>query len=523
MNSRQLCSQIGLGLMGSVAIATATLAQDSIPVTGGFANFRDAQIFVPVPGSLDPRTVVFSGETPRSFLIRTTQGNIPLNAIFTSTTLPTLNTVPGTLPGIGDRGNVLGSLTFRGFTASGEPGIYSNIPTELNFVVTSGNFTSPFVQSYTQYQTAPTTFTQTGTIATPTSFTTTTRTLPVVLVQFQPGFAFPQSNVVENIFVPARAYLNTIVRGVSYTTNFNTALTSGSVSIPTPPGINPSGSVTATPVQTGEIFTPLTPPSTFIPGFTGLQGLDSIPPATLGRGQITPILPGNIVVGVFTFTSVPSGYWYDPPLAEAFNFTMTESPQPIGIASRVFPGMMGTETQTSLFTAISGFPQGIDADDRFTVAVEDVTLGEFSPGQILRFSDYAAELGDLLQNDKGVASFTISAIDPGVDAADPRAFPIKLEFSTPTASFEMRARGENLEETSMSAFRLFEAVEQQLIADFQTASSDSSIAHFSQEATISAIENVYRTAVWENLTDTNNSTSLNLDLSWIAPSSATPD
>lgn len=520
MNFRKLCSQIGLGLLGSVAIATPTLAQDSIPVTGGFADFRDAQIFVPQPGSADPRTVVFTNTEPRRFLIRTTQGNIPLNAIFTTTTLPTLSTLPGTLPDIGDRGNVLGTLTFRGFTNSGEPGIYSNIPTELNFTITSGNFTSPFIQRFTQYQTAPVTLTETGTIATPTSFTRTTRTLPVVLVQFQPGFSRPESRTVLNTFVPSRAYLNTIIPGVSYRTNFNTTLTGGSVSVPTPPGINPTGNVTSTPGQTGEIFTQNTITTNTIPGFGGLRGLNTIPPATIGRGQNTPFLPTTTVVGVFRFTSVPSGFWYDPPMAEAFEFNINESPQPIGVASRVFPGMMGTQVQDSLFTAISGFPQGIDADDSFTVFVEDVNLGEFGPGQVLRFSNYAAELGDLLIDGEGVSSFTVGAIEPGVNPEDPRAFPIKLEFSTPTASFEMRAQGEGIEETVISAFRLFPEVEQQLMADFEATSPNFGIAQQSQEATLAAIKAVESTFTLDNSPETTPTVTHpgdSIDLSWMMP------
>lgn len=520
MNFRKLCSHIGLGLLGSVAIASPTLAQ--IPVTGGFADFRDAQIFVPRPGSADPRTVVFTNTEPRRFLIRTTQGNIPLNAIFETTTLPTLSTLPGTLPGIGDRGNISGTLTFRGFTNSGEPGIYSNIPTELNFIITSGNFTSPFIQRYTKYQTAPVTLTETGTVATTSSFTRTTRTRPVVLVQFQPGFSRPESRIVLNTFVPSRAYLNTIIPGVSYRTNFDTTLTGGFVSIPTPPGLNPTGNVTSTPSRTGEIFTRNTITTTTIRDFGGRWGLNTRPPAAIGRGQNTPFLPTTTTFGVFTFNSVPSGFWYDPPMAEAFEFTMNESPQPIGVASRVFPGMMGMQVQDSLFTAISGFPQGIDADDSFTVFVEDVNLGEFGPGQVLRFSDYAAELGDLLINGEGVSSFVVGAIEPGVNPEDPRAFPIKLEFSTPTASFEMRAQGEGIEETTVSAFRLFPEVEQQLMADFQAASPDFGIAQKSQNAALAAVKAVERAVTLDNIPETTptvtNPTD-SVDLSWMMPSS----
>jgi hypothetical protein len=41
--------------------------------------------------------------------------------------------------------------------------------------------------------------------------------------------------------------------------------------------------------------------------------------------------------------------------------------------------------------------------------------------------------------DGGVASFTISAISPAIDASNPDAFPLQLEFNTETASFVQQA------------------------------------------------------------------------------------
>ncbi len=57
-------------------------------------------------------------------------------------------------------------------------------------------------------------------------------------------------------------------------------------------------------------------------------------------------------------------------------------------------------------------------------------LGEFGPGETV---DFVSLLG------AGVSSFTISGIEPLVDAEDPLAFPIALAFNTPTASFTMTA------------------------------------------------------------------------------------
>ena len=455
MNTHLSQTTIGLGIAGSLALALASpvnAQSSSIPVTGGRAVFNDTQIFVPIPNSIDNRTVVFEGGTPDSVFIQTSQGNIPLNAKFTSDTLPEIFSTPGIPPRIGDTGRVFGRLTFRGFTAAGEPGLFANIPTNLNFQITSGNFDSAFVQRFTQYQTQPTTLTQVGTIATPVSFTTTVRTLPIILVQFQRGTRPPESQTLTNVrpvtTIPASAY-TTEIPGDSFFVSFKANLTGGSVAIPTPPGLNSTGTPSSGLTNVNRGFNPSNPTSTIVidrsvtinVGTSRLEGFS----------QVVPVLPTIIVVGVFRFVNVRSGTWFDPPLTESFEYEMIPRNIPIGIASRVFPGITGRDIASdAVFTAISGFPKDVDADDRFTVSVEGKVLGEFSPGDTLKFSDYAKELGNLLTNG-GVKKFTVSSIKPAVDSANPRAFPLKLEFSTPTASFEMRAIDSSVAQTHDSS------------------------------------------------------------------------
>jgi hypothetical protein len=158
-----------------------------------------------------------------------------------------------------------------------------------------------------------------------------------------------------------------------------------------------------------------------------------------GGDQFSPILPRFVFIGIFVFTNVPSGRWVDPPMADGFEYEMTARDVPVGTPSRVFPGMTGVgQADDSVFTRISGFPIDVDADDTFVVSVDGIVLGEFSPGDTLRFSDYADALGDRLV-DGGVRKFTISEINPAVNTRDPIAFPLQLDFNTNTASFEMRA------------------------------------------------------------------------------------
>jgi hypothetical protein len=126
-----------------------------------------------------------------------------------------------------------------------------------------------------------------------------------------------------------------------------------------------------------------------------------------GATPANPMLPTSLLPGGgFAFNNVPGGLWYDPPLVDGFDFAMTGG---------------------SLFTGILDFPPGFA--DPFAVYVGGVLLGTFGPGQSVSFG-------------AGVSAFTVAGIRPLVDAANPLAFPIRLAFNTPTASFTMIPRAD---------------------------------------------------------------------------------
>ncbi|MBX9789130.1 MAG: PEP-CTERM sorting domain-containing protein [Pirellulales bacterium] len=104
---------------------------------------------------------------------------------------------------------------------------------------------------------------------------------------------------------------------------------------------------------------------------------------------------------------MPTGNWFDPPTASGYSYQMTEG---------------------SLFTQILDLPSGFNQP--FTVSANGEVLGTFGPGQSVDFTKLPGG---------GVSDFTITGIDPGTDPNDPQAFPIKLAFNTPTASFTMQA------------------------------------------------------------------------------------
>ena len=126
-----------------------------------------------------------------------------------------------------------------------------------------------------------------------------------------------------------------------------------------------------------------------------------------GTSQDNPILPSNPGGSPFLFENALPDKWFDPPFVPSFTYTAQ-------------PG--------TLFSQILDFPTGFS--DPFTVAVQGSTLGQFGPGESVSFAGFPSG---------GVSEFTVSGIDPLVDAEDPRGFPLQIGFTTSTGSFIMTA------------------------------------------------------------------------------------
>ncbi|MDJ1172547.1 hypothetical protein [Roseofilum capinflatum] len=128
---------------------------------------------------------------------------------------------------------------------------------------------------------------------------------------------------------------------------------------------------------------------------------------TPGRTQQNPILPSRIDSdGWQHFSNVPGCRWYDPPIEKGFEFVATDN---------------------TLFTEILDFPVG--EDDLFTVMVDDLILGEFSPGDRV---DFLSLLGS------GVSRFKVTDIDYFIGDTEETYFPIQLAFDKNVGSFKMR-------------------------------------------------------------------------------------
>lgn len=468
---RRSTTLLSLGLAsGSAGILAATAGwAQPIPVIGGGATLNDADVFIPTDGNItgtapdggpllntsDPRAVIFNSTLDdASFSLETDQGNIPAAAIFRTSTLPTIDdglAIDSANPAAtltGATGNLLGTLSFRAVGPGGAT--FANIPTTLDFQVDTVGTVSA-AEPFTEFQAQGFVLFERGFASDAGAVGVVERETPVTLVQYQPNatppdVTEPMDDMVLGNFVPADAYAAERA-GDSFTAH-NLALSFTSGRLDVPPGFALEGAdpdidvavLTTTTIDDTSRVDAISvfnqPEIIVLPAPTG----DPVRPTLfVGAVQVFPVLPVFITVGVFTFNNVPSGVWFDPPMADGFEYEMTPRNVRVGALSRVFPGMSGVgEADDAVFTSISGFPTGVDADDTFIVAVEGTVLGEFSPGDILQFSDYGEMLGDLLV-EGGVRKFTISGIDPAVDSADPLAFPLKLDFNTSTASFEMRA------------------------------------------------------------------------------------
>lgn len=144
----------------------------------------------------------------------------------------------------------------------------------------------------------------------------------------------------------------------------------------------------------------------------GIQGIYRAEPEA-GEAQANPLLPDVVhdPLGeegpIYQFINQQGRRWFDPPSATGFNFEMTGD---------------------SLFTEILSLPGGFDAP--FTVSIGDIVVGEFTGGDSI---DFVSLLGT------GVKEFSVTGIN--VDPTDPTVFPIKLDFDTELASFNMQAIG----------------------------------------------------------------------------------
>ncbi len=128
-----------------------------------------------------------------------------------------------------------------------------------------------------------------------------------------------------------------------------------------------------------------------------------------GFSALSPLLPQFVQDGWKFFTDIASGLWVDPPTKKGFQY------EALG---------------TSIFTGINDFPNGIDADDTFSVFAENQFIGRYQPGQSI---DFVSIFG------KGVKSFSVTDIESNDPNKSVVNFALPISFGEDFGSLRMRA------------------------------------------------------------------------------------
>jgi hypothetical protein len=130
-----------------------------------------------------------------------------------------------------------------------------------------------------------------------------------------------------------------------------------------------------------------------------------------GAGSVTPLwgtwqdrarAPSSSSGNSFEYNSVPSGLWFDSAVVSELRFTADSN---------------------TFFSQIAEFPSGFEP---MTLMVNGNVLGTFTGGQSFNFGAFPGG---------GVSEFVIQGVDTLGEIAGPLGLPLKLAFTTPTASF----------------------------------------------------------------------------------------
>ena len=331
MLKRLTCSGLGLGLAGSLAIVASAPAQADVVVTGGSINFQGAKIFVPTStGQAD----IYNGSAAAQIVttpVIVQQGALRVQGLVNNNILPQLNTTPGAVPAVGSTGQWQPTVSFVGLSASGEPTLFLNLPTNLNFQV---NSLTPGVSSpISRYETQPFVLSQTGVGVNASSFGGVERLTPVVLVDYSSSPLTSISGAAVNSSATRP--------GASYSpTAFTAAITGGTITTPAgftfgSPGSSSSSSIgsTSTSPNSGNNGSTFSTSATFIRPF-------ALNTTTIVFITYSPTLdrPVQVQAGNNSQSGSNEG--------DRVTYTDTQTNQsytPVGLPSRVFPGLIGLQ------------------------------------------------------------------------------------------------------------------------------------------------------------------------------------
>jgi hypothetical protein len=369
---------LGLFILGFVQPVQAQRIQQ-VPVLGGNGNLFNTRFMSPntgvifnrstdqPTGTTDRQGIFYRNNDIKSFMLRTQMGNTPMNAKFDTTLNPTIANAVNRPPVVGDRFQIDGTLTFRIPRMEGGMGVSLNrVPATLDVALTGvTGFNNP--TPIREYLARDFVFTEVGVVESSSTTVAVQRDTPVDVPQYVTSGG-PQTITVAGTKVRAREFTE-YRDGLSATGDVKFDVTGGTV-----------GTTNTMVFENGPTPPPTTPPIVNAPIFIDpvirIPGLVLAPPApvpvpvpddrhwtTGGRGdhviQVTdrrvehPTLGQDIGVGFDT------GYtrdgrdtrcncqgevvWVDHKDNTVY--------VPIGIPSRVFPGMTGMERRKAVGAA----------------------------------------------------------------------------------------------------------------------------------------------------------------------------
>lgn len=229
---------LGLLIVGLSQPAQAQRIQQ-VPIINGRGSFINTRFMSPNTGVIfnqstnqptgqtDRTGVFYQNNDVRALMLRTQLGDVPMNARFDTTLLPTVNNALNRPPEIGDQTVIQGRLTFKIPRSDTFGGIsLQRVPASLNATITNVNVLSnptPISELIARDYV----FREVGVVDVSNTRIEVTRTTPVDVVQYSES-GRPRDVTVAGTTVPRREFQE-VRDGSSYRVNTDFAITGGTV------------------------------------------------------------------------------------------------------------------------------------------------------------------------------------------------------------------------------------------------------------------------------------------------------
>ncbi len=357
MKASILLFSSGLLLAGSMP----ALAQQ-VPITGGSGRFVGARFMSPTTGTVfdratdrptgtDNRGTLYGGTDVQSAIIRTQLGDIPTNARIETTINPQVNNAFNRPVVVGDRTEIPVRISFRLQSPNGGSVFFNRLPARLNATFTEvPTATGTAIREYISPNYL---FTEVGRVSAADTTAVVQRETAVNVVQYTTGT--PQDTTIANRAIPAADFTQ-YREGTTYTGNYKFDITGGNAgsinttfftnaqgSQPTPTGGTPPTAPLISDSKVNYVILRPEPLPTTPPKPNNDYKVYGTTVVYISTQKIdNPVLGNDIRVAYNT--------GYDDKGSRSnckcqgdvvFIDQQNKLYVPVGVPSRVFPGMMG--------------------------------------------------------------------------------------------------------------------------------------------------------------------------------------